>query len=106
MAVRVQVRADLTRLDYDLETAGRRVRRELTAAVGREALREAKRYWPVDTGRSRRGLSVRVRGSRIEWWNRWAYAIWVERRWFPLDRFFRHRLGRVLRRVERQQGRV
>ena len=57
-------------------------------SMRRHSLDAAKRYWPVDTGRSLFGLWNRVADYLILWFNRHAYAYWVEVRWFPLDRFF------------------
>ena len=75
---------------------------EAREELAEEMRREAQRYWPVDTGRSRRGLISRVRGNVIQFSNRYAYAFWVERRWFQLDKFFRPRMRRILKRVQRR----
>ena len=46
--------------------------------------------WPVDTSFSRGGLAYRLEripnGARIIFTNLRDYAIWVERRWYPLDK--------------------
>ena len=66
-------------------------------------------YWPVDTGRSSAGMSARVTGRTISFWNTAVtrrgrpYAQWVERRWFPLSRFFNtRRMNRILSAVAGQ----
>ena len=56
--------------------------------MAQSTLSEAKRFWPVDTGRSRLGLFNQKIGQAIHWGNKYAYAFWVERRWFPLRYLF------------------
>ena len=70
--------------------------------VAEELEREVKREWPVDSGRSRRGLWTEVRGRDILFFNKWNYAYWVEKRWFPLRPFVAGRLRRIISRVERR----
>lgn len=89
-------------LDDDIK----KLSKEGLEMVAVEAEREAKRYWPVDSGRSRRGLSTIVRGRRIHFTNRYNYAYWVERKRFPLLPFFRGgRMRRILQKVERRLNR-
>ena len=90
---------DIQRLNYDLEADSFRLGEEAMEVLADLTLEEAGRYWPVDTGRSRSGLSNRVAFYRINWENLYDYAYWVEKRWFPLARFFRGRLTSLVQRA-------
>ncbi len=63
--------------------------------------------WPRDTGLSARRLKSRRVGRTVQFVNNAArrgrpYAVWVERRWFPLEKFFTAaRMRRAIAAVER-----
>lgn len=60
--------------------------------------------WPVDTGRSKRGLSYRVQGAQGFYTmvvsNRWDYALWVMRVHYPFRR--NRNIGLAVRRTRRR----
>ena len=61
----------------------------LAERLALRAFRTVKAGWPVDTGRSKRGLRYEVKnvGRRvyIRFTNTQDYAFFVEKRWYPID---------------------
>ena len=59
--------------------------------------------WPVDTGLSRGGLDYRIdrvgKGVRMVFTNLQDYAIWVERRWYPIRQVVGRRLSQIAQQV-------
>lgn len=73
--IAAQVRADLeSQMDAEI------------SRLGRDATDTVRANWPIDTGRSHRGLGFRVDGAWPKWrvvlTNRQDYAVWVVRRWY------------------------
>ena len=70
--------------------------------IADDMLEQAKRSWPIDTGRSAKGLRVQVetKGYTVVFRNRMDYAYWVEKRWFPLYPFFRTKWPGIMKRAK------